>query len=155
MTDATDGFIEMMGRHFEEEGVARIAGRLFGLLMLVERESTLDELAEALKVSKGSVSSNARLLEEWGVAERVTRPGDRRDFYRIAADMSERLVNRQIERMQLFIQRVNHSRAELGELAEPAADRFDEVIRFNSMAIESLRGLGTEMARSRRRPGGG
>lgn len=150
MTDATDGFIEMMGRHFEEEGVARIAGRLFGLLMLVERDSSLDELAEALKVSKGSVSSNARLLEEWGVAERVTRPGDRKDYYRIAPNMSERLVERQIERMQLFIRRVNQSREELGALPEPTAERFDHVIRFNTLAIESLRTLGAEVARARR-----
>lgn len=150
MTDATDEFIEMMGRHFEEEGVPRIAGRLFGLLMLVERESTLDELTEALKVSKGSVSSNARLLENWGVAERVTRPGDRRDYYRIAPDMSERLVSRQIERMQLFIQRVGQSREHLGALSEPAQERFDDVVRFNTLAIESLRSLGAEVKRARR-----
>jgi DNA-binding transcriptional regulator GbsR (MarR family) len=150
MTDATDGFIEMMGRHFEEEGVPRIAGRLFGLLMLVERDSSLDELAETLNVSKGSVSSNARLLENWGVAERVTRPGDRRDYYRIAPDLSERLVSRQIERMQLFIQRLGQHREELGALPELAAERFDDVVRFNTLAIESLRNLGAEVTRARR-----
>src|SRR6476661_6660785 len=119
MTDANDGFIEMMGRHFEEEGVPRIAGRLFGFLMLVEGDCTLDEMAGSLKVSKGSISSNARLLEDWGVAERITRPGDRRDYYRIAPDMSERLVSRQIARMQLFIERMGHYRDALGELPEP------------------------------------
>jgi DNA-binding transcriptional regulator GbsR (MarR family) len=150
MTDANDGFIEMMGRHFEEEGVPRIAGRLFGLLMLVERDSTLDELAETLKVSKGSVSSNARLLEDWGVAERVTRPGDRRDYYRIAPDMSERLVSRQIERMQLFIQRVGQSRERLGPLSRSTGERFDDVVRFNTLAIESLRNLAAEVTRTRR-----
>ena len=60
MNEANDRFIEMMGRHFEEEGVPRIAGRLFGLLMLVERETSLDELAEGLRVSKGSVSAGTR-----------------------------------------------------------------------------------------------
>jgi hypothetical protein len=90
MSDASERFIEVMGRHFEEEGVPRIAGRLFGQLMVMERDASLDELAESLQVSKGSVSSNARLLEEWGVAERITRPGDRRDYYRIAPDISDR-----------------------------------------------------------------
>ena len=150
MTDANDDFIEMMGRHFEEEGVPRIAGRLFGLLMLVERDSTLDELAETLKVSKGSVSSNARLLEDWGVAERVTRPGDRRDYYRIAPDMSERLVSRQIERMQLFIQRLGNSRERLGALSRSTGERFDDLVRFNTLAIESLRTLAAEVRQSRR-----
>jgi DNA-binding transcriptional regulator GbsR (MarR family) len=74
MARTHDEFIELMGRHFDEEGVARIAGRLFGLLMLGEEPCSLDELAARLRVSKGSVSSNARLLEDWGLAERVTWP---------------------------------------------------------------------------------
>lgn len=149
MNEANDRFIEIMGRHFEEEGVPRIAGRLFGLLMLVERETSLDELAEGLRVSKGSVSSNARLLENWGLVERITRPGDRRDYYRIAPDMSERLVNRQISRMQLFIERVRHARDEMGELPASAQGRFGDVIRFNTLAIESLRNLGAQVRGSR------
>ena len=44
------------------------------------------------------------------MAERVTRPGDRRDYYRIAPDMSERLVSRQIA-MELC-----HSQEELSRL---------------------------------------
>jgi DNA-binding transcriptional regulator GbsR (MarR family) len=42
---------------------------------------SLDEMAEQLQVSKASVSANARLLETIGMIERVTKPGDRRDYY--------------------------------------------------------------------------
>jgi DNA-binding transcriptional regulator GbsR (MarR family) len=145
MSQAEDEFIEIMGRHFEEEGVPRIAGRLFGLLMLGERDCSLDELSERLQVSKGSVSSNARLLEVWGVAVRVTRPGDRRDFYRIAPDMRDRLIQRQVSRMELFIERLERSRNRLAPLPENVADRFDGATAFNRAAIRSLLALGEEL----------
>lgn len=151
MSDAKDEFVEMMGRHFEEEGVPRIAGRLFGLVMLEEGDRSLDDLAETLQVSKGSVSSNARMLENWGLLERVTRPGDRRDYYHVAHDMTERLLNRQIERMQLFIGRLNQHRGSLENLSGTPAARFDEMVRFNTLAIESLRNLAAEVVRSRPR----
>lgn len=137
MARAHDEFIELMGRHFDEEGVARIAGRLFGLLMLGEEPCSLDELAARLRVSKGSVSSNARLLEDWGLAERVTRPGDRRDFYRIAPDMADRFLRRMISRIEVFIERVERSGEAIGAEGE-VGRRFAESARFNRLVVRSL-----------------
>lgn len=137
MARAHDEFIELMGRHFDEEGVARIAGRLFGLLMLGEEPCSLDELAARLRVSKGSVSSNARLLEDWGLAERVTRPGDRRDFYRIAPDMADRFLRRMISRIEVFIDRVERSGEAIGAEGE-VGRRFAESARFNRLVVRSL-----------------
>lgn len=151
MADAADEFIEMMGRHFEEEGTARIAGRLFGALILSEEPASLDALAERLQVSKGSVSSNARLLEDWGVAERVTRPGDRRDFYRIAPDMSARLLARQIERVKLLNERLAAARRALEPLPGAVRARLDESVGFNNLA---LRSLGAMLEEVRSRPSG-
>ena len=145
---AQDEFIEVMGRHFEEEGVPRIAGRLFGLLMLGEQPCSLDELAERLQVSKGSVSTNARLLEEWGVATRVTRPGDRRDFYRIAPDLSERLIERQLGRIELLIERLERSREALSPLPDAVTARFGAAVTFNRAVIRSLVGLREELRRT-------
>src|SRR5688500_11650456 len=110
MPDAAEEFIEIMGRHFEEEGTARIAGRLCGLLILTDEPASLDELADRLRVSKGSSSLSARLLENAVIAERVTRPGDRRDFYRIAPDMSTRFLERQIERIRVLDGRMTAAR---------------------------------------------
>jgi DNA-binding transcriptional regulator GbsR (MarR family) len=144
-----DEFIEVMGRHFEEEGVPRIAGRLFGLLMLGEEPCSLEELADRLHVSRGSVSSNARLLEDWGVAVRVTRAGDRRDFFRIAPDMSSRLIQRQIERIRLFTDRVDRARGSMSPLPAPVAERFDRTAEFNRAVMRSLLGLREELGGER------
>jgi DNA-binding transcriptional regulator GbsR (MarR family) len=138
MADAADEFIEMMGRHFEEEGTARIAGRLCGLLLLTDAPASLDDLAERLQVSKGSISLNARLLEDWGVAERITRPGDRRDFYRIAPDVSTRLLERQIERIKVLDGRMAALRPRLEPLPDTVRTRLDRAMAFNDAALRSF-----------------
>lgn len=84
-------FIERMGQAVEADGLPRIAGRLFGFLILAEGPFPLDELAEALQVSRASISTNGRLLERLGIAERTGRPGDRRDYYRLAPDAPDRI----------------------------------------------------------------
>ena len=80
-------FVERMGRLLEVDGLSRIAGRLFGALLLASSEESLDDLAAHLNVSKASVSVNARLLEQRGLIELASRPGDRRDFYRMTPDL--------------------------------------------------------------------
>ena len=68
-----------MGLALEADGLPRIAGRIFGLLLISEDALSLDKLASELRVSKASVSTNARMLEHRGVLEQVSRPADRRD----------------------------------------------------------------------------
>src|SRR5690606_16883700 len=120
-------FVELMGRHFEEEGGARIAGRLLGVLLLNPGPASLDDLVEQLRVSKASVSMNARRLELLGVAERVTIAGDRRDFYLVADNFRERMLSRMVERTRLMIERLNVGRGAVEESAE-MRERFDALI---------------------------
>src|SRR5690606_22339672 len=83
---------ERMGLNMEAEGMPRIAGRLFGFLLVHEGAYSLDDLAEELQVSKASVSTNARMLEHFGLVERASTPGDRRDFYQVGPDAWERML---------------------------------------------------------------
>ena len=77
-------FIEQMGLLCEHDNLPRIAGRLLGLLLVEEGAFSLQELADRLNVSRGSISTNARLLTDIGVVERVALPGDRQDYYQLA-----------------------------------------------------------------------
>ncbi len=138
MKHDAERFVELMGRHFEEEGAARIAGRLMGVLLLNEGPASLDDLVEQLRVSKASVSMNARRLELLGIAERVTIAGDRRDFYRVADDFRERMLSRMVERTRLMIERLSVGRnAVCGGPAE-MRERFDAVIGFFEGACGKL-----------------
>ncbi|EAU41382.1 hypothetical protein FP2506_01405 [Fulvimarina pelagi HTCC2506] len=82
--EARERFIERMGEHMEMEGLPRIAGRLFGLLLVDPGTVSFSDLAERLGVSRGSISTNARLLEGKGLIERVAVDGERQDYFRLA-----------------------------------------------------------------------
>lgn len=77
-----DKFIDGMGRISKFWGFNRLMGQLYGLLYLSREPMNLDQLAEGLMVSKGSVSINVRALERWGMVEKVWIKADRKDYYK-------------------------------------------------------------------------
>lgn len=85
-TTAKDRFIEQMGLFVQSEGAPRIAGQILGYLIVEGAPRTLTQMAEALKVSKASASTNARLLELKGAVRRTSPVGQRGDAYQ-ALDM--------------------------------------------------------------------
>jgi DNA-binding transcriptional regulator GbsR (MarR family) len=101
-----DQFIERLGLIMEAEGLPRIAGRLFGALLLSAEPQSLDQLAGRLHVSKASVSQDARLLRHRGIIERVSRPGDRRDYYHVAPDLFRRSMEQRLARWRALHQAV-------------------------------------------------
>ncbi len=96
---ADEEFVERVARFFERDAAPRTSGRLLGLLLLAPAELSIDEIAGRLRVSRASVSINARQLEAWRVVERVSHMGDRRDFYRIAPGLERTLLRYRMERL--------------------------------------------------------
>ena len=81
LLEARDNFIESAGRTTQGFGLGRIIGQLYALLFFSPDSLSLDDMAEELKVSKGSVSTNIRELEKWGAVKKVWIKGSRKDFY--------------------------------------------------------------------------
>lgn len=80
-------FVERLAVALETDGFPRIAGRIIGLLIISDNDLSLDVISEILGASKASASVNTRRLEDKGLIERMSRPGDRRDYYRISGDV--------------------------------------------------------------------
>jgi len=87
MEQARTLFAEGMGAACASSGVlSQLQGRIFGALFLAEEPLSLDEIAEALQISKSNVSINIRNLVEWHLVRRVTVRNSRRDHYEAASD---------------------------------------------------------------------
>jgi len=77
-------FVEEVGIVFEDMSLPRMAGRILGWLMLSNPpHQSIDELAEVLMASKGSISTMTRLLIQFNLIERFSLPGVRHDYFRI------------------------------------------------------------------------
>ena len=126
MNSQTGNFIERMGVALESDGLPRIAGRIFGLLLVSEDARSLDDLAAELRVSKGSVSTNARLLEQRGLLERVCRPADRRDYYSVRPDLFIHTMAQRLTRWQRFHEAIRAARTSLPIRSQEVRDRLEE-----------------------------
>lgn len=93
-------FVARMGQSTEQDGFTRIAGRLFGYLLLAEQPCSIQQLATALNVSKASISTDARRWLEHGILIREPRGDDRRDYYKIAPDFFRRLLQYRLDRWE-------------------------------------------------------
>jgi DNA-binding MarR family transcriptional regulator len=97
-TPAQQQFLERFAVALETDGFPRIAGRIFGLLIMCDEDLSLDEIAELVGASKASVSVNTRMMEEKGLIDRVSRSGDRRDYYKLSADPFGRTIESRLQR---------------------------------------------------------
>ncbi len=83
VTEKKLAFIEEMGLALEGFGLSRMAGRVLGALLVADPpEQSAEELAELLQASRGSISGSTRMLETLGIIERISKPGERRDYFR-------------------------------------------------------------------------
>lgn len=138
---AVESFIERMGLSAEADGLPRIAGRILGFFVIHGGPCSLSELAETLRVSRGSISTNARLLSGLGVIERVSRPGDRQDYYRLAPQPYARMLDGYIERIRGIERNVQEAQEQLPSDWRGARERLAEMGRFYCSAREATEGL--------------
>lgn len=106
-TDAVEQqhFVEEVGLLFEATGFPRMAGRIFGWLLISNPPyQSPGELVKVLQASKGSISTMTRLLEQLGLIERVSLPGHRRDYFRIKLNAWLELTKRRMAQITAFRQ---------------------------------------------------
>ena len=148
MHQKTLQLIERVGVLTESEGLPRIAGRIFGLLLVTPGECSLDDMAETLGVSKASISTDARRLEQFGIVSRTSRPGDRRDYYAIAPNALHQSLDNKLRGMRQF-QAILNDAQDLPDTDAEVRDRIDEWAKFHEDAIESITTLVEKSARGR------
>ena len=138
-------FVERAGCVCERDGLPRIAGRILGLLLVSAEPLSLDVIAERLGVSRASVSTDARRLVDQGVLERVGRPGDRRDYYQMAADSPQRSLEQRLGAVRHFLallddaQRLPEQEPEVRERLQDTAALYREVMDATAAVLDRWR----------------
>ncbi|NJN88358.1 MAG: MarR family transcriptional regulator [Leptolyngbyaceae cyanobacterium SL_7_1] len=90
---------------FETGGLPRMAGRIFGWLLISNPpQQSHSELANVLQASKGSISTMTRLLIQLSLIERVSLPGDRRDYFQIKPKAWKHITEQRLAQIVAFRQ---------------------------------------------------
>jgi DNA-binding transcriptional regulator GbsR (MarR family) len=141
MDESVQRFVEQMAVMCEADGMPRSSGRILGFLLAEDGPFSLDELAEKLRISKASVSTNARMLEQHGMIRRVGAPGDRRDFYRVEPDPWESMLQVAQNHWQRMAAVFAESAESLPATNENGRRRLREAGRFHQVLLEASRRL--------------
>ncbi len=147
-----------MGRLARFFGFSEVMGRLYGTVLLSPEPLSLDDLAQRLQISKGSVSMNMRSLERWGMATEVWVRGERKKYYKAESDMwqvirnvlssrERREVNLALEVLGESIEKLQQAEGELSPdelaLAQYYLERIADLqafFKFAQIALETILG---------------
>ncbi len=137
LQNAEKSFVEEVGIVFEQTGLPRMAGRVFGWLLLSDPPyQSPAELAEALMASKGSISTTTRLLVQLGMIERFVIPGVRHNHFRLRMDALKHTMRRGLEEeIQMFRHLAEHGLELVGE-KNSASRRWLEEMRDSYAFLE-------------------
>jgi DNA-binding transcriptional regulator GbsR (MarR family) len=153
LVTVSDSTVAGLGRLARFFGFSEVQGRLYGTLLLSPEPLSLDDLAEGLQISKGSVSMNMRALERWGMAQEVWMRGERKKYYRAESDLWQVIRNvltgRERREVQLALEVLDESVAKLKsaedelspaerDLAEYYLERIDDLQAFFQVAALAL-----------------
>jgi DNA-binding transcriptional regulator GbsR (MarR family) len=148
-----DSTVAGLGRLAGFFGFSEVMGRLYGMLLLRPEPLSLDELAEGLQISKGSVSMNMRSLERWGMAKEVWVRGERKKYYMAESDMWTVIRNvlsgREMREVQIALQVLGDSVLKLQEVegdlpaderqqAAYVLDRISDLTAFFELAQTAM-----------------
>ena len=121
-------YVEDVGLFFEQFGVSRMVGKILGLLLIRPPERPAEELASMLRASRGSSSQATRSLVQMGLVQRLTKPGERRDYFRVRQGTWMELTRQQMS-ATTTLREIAERGLELLDSEDPEARRSLEEMR--------------------------
>ena len=103
---------DAIGDVIEHWGFRKALGRVWTVLYLSTDPLASAELGERLSMSAGAVSTTLTELQRWGVARRVWRPGERKEYFEAETDFWK-MISKVVSERERF-------------LAESVKERLDQ-----------------------------
>ena len=85
--DAQDRFVGAWGQMAGAWGITRTQAEVHALLYVSGDSLCTDDVMERLQISRGNASMSLRALVEWGIIAKVTRRGDRKEYFEAERDV--------------------------------------------------------------------
>ena len=137
LTAELQKFIDGMGVYFESQGIPRIGGRMLGVLMIAHWPLTPEDMANVLQVSRGSISTNLRMLTASGMVERALMPGSRLTHFAFSDEAMEHRIAAGIRSTQAFRRLVQEASAALPG-GDPSRHHLVDSLEWSDLLLEAL-----------------
>lgn len=124
-------FIEAWGALGSSWGVTRTMAQIHALLLVSTEPKSSDDVMNDLRISRGNVNTNMRMLVDWGLAYKKLIRGERKEYFIAEKDMSKVIKSIVIARKKRELEPMLRLLDELTgvEGQEEEAEDFRRVIR--------------------------
>ena len=89
LNPVTEKFVLHWGEMGPKWGVNRTMSQIHALLYIIGKPLNAEEIAETLGVARSNVSNSIKALQNWGLIQKVSMLGDRRDHFTTNTDVWE------------------------------------------------------------------
>ncbi|SHG67038.1 GbsR/MarR family transcriptional regulator [Ornithinibacillus halophilus] len=124
--ETIDKFIQIIAKNMNLYGITSSVGRLYGVLYFSDQPMTLDDMRDALEMSKTSMSTGVRALSDMRMVEPTYKKGIRKDLYQSEEDWYKSFTslfgNRWRKHTESNIEETEETIEELEELYEKTSD---------------------------------
>ncbi len=135
LSDELMGFIENIALFYEQYGIPRIGGRMFGLFLVTASPLSAEKISGILKASRSSVSTNVRGLILNGWVEKTTSAGDRTEYYRLCPTAWEKVLQNRMRGL-VPLRRMTEQAQDAMPKDNPARDQLKKMIEWVELQIQ-------------------
>lgn len=81
LKEARQEFIQLWGNFGSQWGINKTMAQVHALLLSANEPLSTDDIMEALLISRGGTNMNVRELMVWNLVYKVSKTGDRKEFF--------------------------------------------------------------------------
>lgn len=114
LAEAKSQFIQAWGTLGSKWGINRTMAQLHALLFVSAEPMSTEEMMEELNISRGNVNMNIRELMDWGLVEKMHKPGDRKEYFwaekdiwKVAKQVAKERKKRELEPIIKVLEQVS------------------------------------------------
>jgi DNA-binding transcriptional regulator GbsR (MarR family) len=146
LQDAKQQFILNWGVLGTQWGINRTMAQIHALLMVSVDPLSADDIMRELKISRGNTNMNVRELMDWGIVEKILKPGERKEFFTAEKDIwtvAMRIIKERKRReVEPILNLLDQLKDVEGGKEDKEAQRFIETIKdIQKFANQASRGI--------------
>jgi DNA-binding transcriptional regulator GbsR (MarR family) len=146
---AKQQFIQSWGVLGSSWGINRTMAQIHALLLIAPEALNADEIMEALQISRGNANMNIRELINWGIVDKVLKPGDRKEYFsaekdiwKVAMRIMRERKKRELDPMITVIEQIKDVEENKKDTETKAfVDMVNQIQKFAKQADSALGGL--------------
>jgi DNA-binding transcriptional regulator GbsR (MarR family) len=149
LAEAKTQFIQAWGTLGSKWGINRTMAQLHALLMVSADPMSTEEMMDELNISRGNVNMNIRELMDWGLVEKIHKPGDRKEYFCAEKDIwvvtkqvAKERKKRELEPIIKVLEQISEVDGEKKDKNVKAfVDMIDDIKRMATNADKTLDGM--------------